>query len=164
MTRLTITRRTTDRGQRIYAAFDANEPQDADTLARLLKNRTYDTATVEADFSPAGSAQLNVPCRSEVEAERDKLRGLLENAKAIITLVYETAEDARHGDDVQRYSALDDICKAAASLLARIDAALLSGQPTAQVVTLPPKRPTPEQPLNVPKFLKSFGNDQGGAA
>lgn len=142
MTRLTITRRTTDRGQRLYAAFDANEPQDADTLARLLKNRTYDTATVEADFSPAGSAQLNVPCRSEVEAERDRLRGLLREAS----------------------DHLDWTSPGVNELSARIDAALSTEQPTAQVVTLPPKRPAPEQPLNVPKFLKSFGNDQDGAA
>lgn len=81
MTRLTITRRLTDRGTAIYACFDPADPADAEVLARLLANRKYDTARVEADFSPATSGALNVPLRSEVEAERDRLRALLVEAR-----------------------------------------------------------------------------------
>lgn len=105
-----------------YGLFDPEQPTDAQRLAYETKKHGAVSARVEVDFAPATSAQLNVPARTEIEAERDRLARALSNAKGLISMMLETATSARDGDDVQRYCALDDICNAAPPLLARIDA------------------------------------------
>lgn len=84
--KLTLARaRRIPTGSVTYYAFDEANPRDAEALERLRRavpDRTE--ARVEIDFSPATSAQLNVPVRTEIEAERDRLLRLLAEARAAL--------------------------------------------------------------------------------
>ncbi len=111
MTRLTLVRtRKIPTGAVNHWAFDESSPRDFEALERLRRavpDRTE--ARVEVDFSPATSAQLNRPARELVEVERDRLAGLLVEARAFI--------------------ALPGIQPKPDALLTRIDAALPQQQP-----------------------------------
>lgn len=61
--------------------LDTNDANDALYLQQMRSQPDFAAVTVEIDFSPATSPALNRPVRSEVEAERDRLRALLREAR-----------------------------------------------------------------------------------
>jgi hypothetical protein len=86
--RLTLLRtRKIPSGPVNFWAFDESNPRDFEALERLRRAvPDRKEAVVDVDFDPATSQALNRPARELVEVERDRLAGLLREARAFIGL------------------------------------------------------------------------------
>jgi hypothetical protein len=72
-------------GDTYRALFDANDVDDALRLRKVQRAPEFKAVTVEIDFDPAQSPALNRPARELVEVERDRLAGLLREARALLS-------------------------------------------------------------------------------
>jgi hypothetical protein len=114
-----------------FYAFDESSRRDAEALARLrFASPDRRECRVTVEFDPAGSAALNRPVRELVAAEKDRLAGLLAEARVLLSEEYDgllrSVCSLQDGEPVR--DTMDEISEPLAQryedILARIDAAL----------------------------------------